>query len=185
MIARSVDQNQPAAGARGHSRYALSAKYDFTDPDRETLNEGGVNIARNMFNGVRTYGYRTLVDPVEEPQWVQLNATRMIMAIKAEAEDIAEGFVFENIDGRGATIGAFYGSLVGMLVPYYERGALYGRSPQEAFAVDVGGQVNTPTTIADGQINAVISVRTSPFGELIQIYIVKRPLPEFVGQPLS
>lgn len=185
ITARLGSSTEPAAGANGQARYALSVKYDFSDAEREELNEAGVNIARNMFNGVRTYGYRTLVDPIDYPDWIQLNGVRTMMAIKAEAEQIAEEYAFKNIDGRGINFGKFGGSLMGMLIPYYERAQIYGATPQEAFYVDTGPAVNTPETIADGQTRAVIAVRTSPFGELVVIDIVKRPLPEFVGQALA
>lgn len=185
ITARLGSSTEPAAGANGQARYATSVKYDFSDTDRETLNDEGVNVSRNMFNGVRTYGYRTLVDPIDYPDWVQLNGVRTMMSIKAEAEQIAEEYAFKNIDGKGIHFGKFGGSLIGMLIPYYERAQIYGETPQDAFYVDTGPAVNTPVTIADGQTRAVIAVRTSPFGELIDIEIVKRPLPEFVGQALA
>lgn len=177
MTARIPNPNQPAAGVNGMSRVALSVKYDYTDTERSSLNDAGVDIARNMFGGVRTYGYRTLVDPNVQPEWLQLNAIRTVMTIKAEADEIAERHIFMQIDGKGLEISAFHGDLVGMLIPFYETGALYGETPDEAFYVDTGSQVNTPATVADGQLRAVIGIRTSPFAELVYIEIVKLPLP--------
>ena len=186
MIARMLNPNDPAAGVNGMSRLALRSKYTYSDTDRETLNNAGVNIAREMYGGVRTYGYRTLASPVTLPQWVQLNAIRTIMAIKAEADSVAESYVFAQIDGRGISISSFGGALSAMLAKYYEEGALYGRTPQEAFAVDTGSQVNTPASIADGQLKANILVRTSPFGEMVNIDIIKMPLPSTTAaSPLS
>ena len=45
----------------------------------------------------------------------------------------------------------------------------------EAYVVNVGPSVNTPATIADGQLCAVLSVRMSPHAELVRIQIVKYP----------
>lgn len=185
LSARQLNANEPAAGANGIARYALEVVQDFTDEDRETINEGGANIARNMLGGVRTYGYRTMADPNALPQWIQLNAIRAVMAIKAEAELIGEEHIFKQIDGRGVRIAAFQGALIGMLVPYFEAGALYGATPDEAFAVDCGAAVNTPETIANGELRANIALRTSPFGELVVIDIVKQALPTSAGQPLA
>jgi uncharacterized protein len=178
LISRLSNPNQPAAGVNGMARYATAVKYDYTDAERESMNAAGVNIARNMFGGVRTYGYRTLVDPNRMPEWLQLNSLRTVMAVKAQAEIIGENYVFSQIDGRRINIGAFNGELTGMLIPFYREGALYGETPADAFYVDTGPLVNTPDTIADGQLRAVIGIRTSPFAEMVEIEIVKLPLPD-------
>ena len=39
--------------------------------------------------------------------------------------------------------------------------------------VNVGPTVNTPATIQAGQINAVVSLKMSPFGEFVNISIAK------------
>lgn len=177
MMARNPRPNEPAAGAQGVSRYAIQAKYDYTDTERQTLNDAGVNIARNILGQVRTYGYRTLVNGTLLPQWLQLNSVRTIMAIKSKANEVGEIHMFKGIDGRGRELSKFNGDLTGVLIPYFEDGALYGDTPEEAFYVDTGSLVNTPTTIAAGQLKATISVRTSPFAETVDIEIVKVPLP--------
>jgi hypothetical protein len=58
-------------------------------------------------------------------------------------------------------------------MPFYLAGSLFGTTPDEAFFVDVGETVNTPTTIANNELHAVIQLRMSPFGEEITIEIVK------------
>jgi hypothetical protein len=52
-------------------------------------------------------------------------------------------------------------------------GSLFGEVPDDAFFVDVGPTVNTNATIQNNELNAVITVRMSPFGEEINIEIVK------------
>lgn len=178
LMARIRQANVPAAGVNGQARYAVGVVGTFTDTDREDLNEGGVDIARPMFGGVRTYGYRTLADPQTLRQWIGLNNARLVMEIKAKAYAIAEDFTFSQIDGEGVVFERFAGQLDGMLVPYYESGQLYGTAADEAFFVDVGNAVNTPTTIADGQIRAVIYLKASPFAELVHIDIVKQQIAE-------
>ena len=178
LMARQPNANVPAAGKNGESRYAIGVVGGFTDPDREELNTGGVDIAREMFGGVRTYGYRTLADPAKLRGWIGLNNVRLVMEIKAKAYAIAEDFTFHQIDGEGIVFEKFAGQLTGMLIPYFESGALYGTAADEAFFVDVGNAVNTSETIADGQIRAVIYIRTSPFAELVHIDIVKQAVTE-------
>jgi hypothetical protein len=50
---------------------------------------------------------------------------------------------------------------------YFNLGALYGASAEEAFAVDTGPQVNTLATIAAQEVHAVVRVKVSPFGEWV------------------
>jgi hypothetical protein len=177
MIARSdglYNPNVPAAGANGASRFAIDLDNTFTDANYEALNDGGVDMARLIYGGVEAYGYRSLVDPNgTDADWLDFGNCRLNMAICAQADVIAERYVFSQLDGRGHTISQFGAELRAMLVPFYEAGALYGTTSEEAFYVDVGAQVNTPETIANRELHAVIEVRMSPFAELVVIEIVK------------
>jgi hypothetical protein len=168
-----------AAGPLGISRFAIDLTAAFTDPERQDLNEAGVDIARNVYGQVETYGYRTLADV--NTGWLSLGNARLNMEICAKAEAIGERFMFTQIDGRRVRISQFGAELSSMLVPYYEAGSLYGTTAQEAFYVDVGGSVNTDASIAAGELHAVIGVRMSPFAEYVVIEIVKvaadQPLP--------
>lgn len=169
-----LSPNEPAAGLNGISRYALDLTQTYTNTEREELNEGGVNIARVLYGQVRTYGYRSLVNPLTAANaWLMLSNARVYMAIAAQADVIAERYVFAQLDGRRRKVAQFGGELTGMLIPFYESGALYGATPDEAFAVDVGAQINTDESMAAGELRAVISLRMSPFGELVTIEIVK------------
>jgi uncharacterized protein len=169
--------NEPAAGELGKARYAIGlSQLAWTDTDRTTLNDNGVNVARVMFDGVRSYGYRTFVDPNGALQdWVALSGARLAMQLSALAYQIAEGFEFRQIDGAKHTISEFGGALTGMLLPFYDQGALFGSTPEEAFLVDVGDSVNTPATIAARELRARLAVRMSPFAERVLIDIAKVP----------
>lgn len=177
MMARndvSYSPNVPAAGDLGQAQFATDVNLRFTDFDYQTLNEGGVDMARLIYGGVRTYGYRTLVDPASPAGvWLDLGNARLNMSIVAQADSIGEHYVFTQIDGRRVTINEFGGDLRAMLVPMYEAGALYGATPEEAFDVNVGPSVNTEETIANGELHAVIQVRMSPFAEWVVIEVVK------------
>jgi hypothetical protein len=105
--------------------------------------------------------------------WISLGNARLNMAIVARAGQVAERYVFSQIDGRGKRIAEFGGDLRAMLVPFYEAGALYGTSFDDAAIVNVGANVNTPETIANGELRAQIQVRMSPFAEYVLVEIIK------------
>jgi phage tail sheath protein FI len=172
----AVSPNFAAAGIQyGQALYpiALSQK-KFSDADRQELNANGVNIAVQQFGGIMAYGYRTLTDPNLDPNWIQFTNSRLYMAIVAQADAIGENYVFSQIDGKGVTLGKFNGDLTAMLLNFYNEGSLYGGTSDQAFTVDTGPSVNTPQTIAAGEIHAVLRVKMSPFAELVVIEIVKR-----------
>jgi hypothetical protein len=171
--------NTPAAGDNGVSIYAQDlTQASVSDIIRGQLNTGCVDVVRRMFGGIRVYGWRSLVDPIAEQGWVNFGCARLYMAIAADANDVAEGFVFDTIDGAGHTISAFNGALAGMLQVYYNTGDLYGASATEAFFVDTGSQVNTPQTIANHELHAVCYVKMSEFAEMVQIEVYKKPIQE-------
>lgn len=176
---RSNNANVPAAGANGEAKYVLATTQSWSDADRETLNDGGVNVGRDVFGTVRTYGYRTLVDPAGvDADWLSLGSVRLRMQLVYEAEVIGEGFVFAQLDGRGHKIAEFHGALTGMLSQYYDGGALFGETPDDAFEVDTGANVNTVESLAANELRAHLSVRMSPFAELVVIEIIKVPITE-------
>jgi hypothetical protein len=177
IIARNdshgLSPNVAAAGVNGVSSFSLDVEKRFTDTEYTSLNAASVNMAQYRWGALETFGYRTLVDTAQVPQWWSFGNARLRMGIAADAGAIAETYVFSQIDGRGLTIAAFGGDLRGMLVPYYEAGSLFGATAEEAFQVNVGPAVNTPTTIANGELHAVIMVRMSPFAEWVVIEITK------------
>ena len=172
---------RPAAGDDGISRYAIGlTQVQFTDTDRQDLNNSGVNVIREMYQTFRNYGWRSLADPVLDQNWVNLGYARGLMAIANEADIIGETFIFELLDGQRRTINRFGAALTGMLIPYWVDGTLYGETPDQAFFVDVGTSVNTIETIADFELRAAISVKLSPYAEHVVIEIVKKLITEEV-----
>lgn len=167
----TLSPNVAAAGVNGQSRFAIDLTATFTDAEREELNDAGVNIARLVYGGVRTYGYRTLASL--DSGWGMLSNARLNMEIVAKCEAVAERYLFAQIDGRRVKLGQFGADLSGVLVPYYESGSLFGESVDDAFYVDVGPQVNTLESIAAGELHAIVGLRMSPFAEYVVVEIVK------------
>jgi phage tail sheath protein FI len=184
IIARNdgsgISPNIPSAGELGQSDTGLDVKYSFSDADQDTLNSNGFNLLKIVNGGVRVYGYRTLSDPADatEKEYLAFSNARLFMAIEAELDAVAERFVFRQLDGQRRTISEFAGALTGVLLPYWQRGSLYGGTPGEAFRISVGPTINTDATMAAGELHAVIGLRMSPFGEEIIIELVKTRITE-------
>lgn len=165
--------NTPGAGANGRARSVVGLTATFTDAQLDTLNDGGINVARMIYDQPTTYGFRSVADKDDYPLHWQFSWLRTDMQIAAKAEQIAERFLFQIIDGQGHLIAQFNGELASMLRRYFDIDALFGDTPDEAFRVDTGSSVNTTDSIADGRLRAVLSIRRSPFAEQVEVEIVK------------
>ena len=179
LLARSdaatQNPNLAAAGTNGVARNALGLTQTYSDADRQRLNEAGVTIAIQKYGTIRTYGARSTVDPANLT-WLWFGGAREVCAVAHEADAIGENYVFKQIDGQGTLFAALNADLKGMLLEHYSRGALYGATPEEAFSVNTGASINTPATIANGEVHAIIRLRTSPTAEWVHIVIVKTAL---------
>jgi phage tail sheath protein FI len=98
------------------------------------------------------------------------------MAIAFDGDAAMENYVFQQIDGKGHLFAAVEADLAGICLRYYNLGALYGENPEDAFQIDTGAAVNTIDTIRNGEIHAVVRLKTSPPAEWVQIEIVKVPV---------
>lgn len=179
--ASGLGVGQPAAGDQGESSYASELSQPaWAESTRQSLNDGGVNVIIDRFGAIRTYGWRSLVSPVADPDWVDLGHSRLFMAIAGEAAAVGEGFLFREIDGQGKLISDFGAALTAMLMKFWQVGDIYGATAAEAFFVDVGSTVNTPESLAQNTLKAVLNVRMSPFSEFIPIEVVKTSITEAV-----
>lgn len=183
LIARSEGEgnnpNKAAAGPRGKSRYATDLVTKFTDTERGELDEAGV-ITSIMVRGIiTTYGNVTCVNQTTEPNWKSFSASRLVMGVAAKANEIMESYDFEEIDGHGLVFKKLEGDLSGAAcMPFYLANALYGQTPAEAFFVNTGPDVNTPTSIAAEELKAQIGIRVSSSASFLETEVVKVPITE-------
>jgi phage tail sheath protein FI len=167
----------PAAGEKGQSATAIGLSQDYRlKSDRDTLSDGGVDIFRLLFGGVRLYGYRTVANPSSQQPYIQASQVRYIMSAKARLRAASEAFVFRKIDARGHLFIDFQGALQAVLLDDYNLDELYGATPAAAFAVDVGPSVNTDQTIANGELHAVVAIHVTPFAERVIPELAKIPI---------
>jgi phage tail sheath protein FI len=185
LIARNdlaAGPGSPAAGERGQTQYIMAlSQAAWDDTTRQTLNGNGIDVIIGKYGGFRNYGWRSLADPVADPSWIQFSNHRLAMAVIAQLNPILEQFLFDVVDGQGTIMSQFNGALKAELLPFWSSGQLYGTDASDAFYVDTGPSVNTPATIANGELHAVVSLRMSPFAELVVLELVKRSITQAVA----
>lgn len=165
--------NIAPAGKNGRATTALGLTLTWSEADRQELNEAGVNVARIVKGEVRTYGFRTLADRAKYPLHWQASNLRLDMAIAARADSILEEHVFAEIDPKGIEASTYGGELSAMLDEYVGMGAIWPLRDGRKFAVITDSTVNTPTTIADGQLKATMTYARSSFAEAVTLEVVK------------
>lgn len=178
--------NQPVAGVQhGQSRWVAGlSQPEPTGADREVLNDAGVNVAvggGDQGVGPMTFGNRTLRSASTDPLWTQASGSRLAMAIAARGDAVLLRYVHAQIDGKGHTQGDLNGQLQAILADLYDRDALFGDTPSEAFAVDTGPAVNTTETIAAGQLRASVAFRASPGADRVTLELVRVAVTEAIA----
>jgi hypothetical protein len=140
--------NEPVRGA-------VDLTYRVTKVEQDVLNPAGVNCIRFFpAEGIRVWGARTLA--AEASEWRYLNVRRLFNMLKESIADGTRWIVFEPNDGLlwrsiRRDIGAF-------LTRVWRDGALYGRTPQEAFFVKCDEETNPPEVRDAGQVVTLIGV---------------------------
>jgi uncharacterized protein len=122
-----------------------------------------VNIIRPFPGyGIQIWGARTLSTDV----WMRfLNVRRAVSAIERRCKAALDQLVFEpNTPVLWAQVTQ---SVVGVLMPMFEQGGLRGSDPSQAFYVRCDASVNTPDTIAAGQIICEVGVAVAAPAEFI------------------
>lgn len=178
--------NQAAAGDSFALKYVTgflgtAGAPPFGQTDIDSLNAAGINTWNTVFGVPQNYGFVSSILSTSDSNYWQFNHGRTRMAITALFQVIGQAFVFSQIDGKGLDLRAFGGKLASSLQEGFVRpGALYTQAPDgsqdQGFVVDVGPSENTPTTIASGQLNGNVSVRYSPFAQLVQLNLNAVPV---------
>jgi hypothetical protein len=178
-MALGMSANEPAAADNGILSRVLDFTQTWSDEQRENLNKNGVNVLMDVYGTPKIYGWRTTADPVNDKLWIALSNSLLHRQIIALSNVVMERFVFRQVNT--SLMSRFGAALVGhVCMPLYEQGALLGDTPQEAYKVDSGTNVNTPEVIENNELRAVISVRMAPFGEKLTVYLVKYAVNEAI-----
>lgn len=181
LDAKTGNPNKAAAGKNGAIDFATGLTQNaWTEAERGQLNDAGVNVIREVHEQIKVYGWRSVASTISEAKWKSLGAARTVMAVAAEADIIAEAHAFEDLFPQGDEITKFGGDLSAMCERFYQIGALFGDTSEDAYSVNVSPEVNTIETIDNGELHAIIALKTSPFAERVYIEIVKVALSESV-----
>lgn len=159
-----------AAGVQGISLDAVSLSDLRTDARRETLKNAQVNTAKLVGGQYRNYGFRTLADLDELPQWWDLSGSRVVSALCAQAAIIDEQFVFEQIDGSGKLIARYEAQLRAACKALVDIGAIF------AYDVDTSAAVNPLSNLQQGLVTATVYLSVSTFAEHIVTNITRRAI---------
>jgi uncharacterized protein len=129
-------------------RGALGLKYGITKGEQDLLNPKGINCIRSFPNrGIRVWGARTVSS---DASWRYVNVRRLFNMVEQSIEIGTQWAVFEPNDHRlwkrvSRDITAF-------LLRLWRQGALFGKTPEEAFYVKCDEETNPPEVVDAGQL---------------------------------
>ena len=132
------------------------------------LNPQNVNCIRAFpGRGIRVWGARTLSN---QPAWVYINVRRLFLTAGRWIERAMVAASFEPNDARlwariSRELTAYFEGL-------YDRGALKGRSPAEAFYVKCDAETNSQEVIDNGQVIVEIGLAPALPNEFVVIRII-------------
>lgn len=186
MIARNDLQpgggnpNLAVAGVNVLPQYAIGVTAERSDAARDTLTAAQVNTFKTVAGQLRNYGYRTLADLGELPQWWDLGGSRTVMDVRAHIRSASEDAVFAQIDGDANAENRVNGLASARCLELVRLRALFNRDangePIAPFTVDTSRAVNPVSQVAQGRVKARVGLRTSPYVEHLDVTIVKHKL---------
>lgn len=167
------------AGELSVAKFVLGPEVELTRAQGDALDDTRVSAIRTIAGTTRLYGYRSLSSDVNN--YALLIGRDVLNTVAYEAEARLEQYVFQTIDGTGGLLSKVAGTLVGLLDPMRAAGGLYervidGEQIDPGYSVDVGPTVNTVAVLGANTVAAVIALRVSPVGSLIDLTIVKAGL---------
>jgi uncharacterized protein len=148
---------------------ALALEVVLTDEEQGPLNELGINVIRKFSSeGIKIWGART-ISPVTP--WRFINVRRLVTFIEIT---IQKGTRFAVFEPNNLTLWKQVKRLVtNFLTGLWTDGALRGDTPDLAFRVRVDETLNTPDTLALGQLIVEVTVVPTTPAEFIIFQVVQ------------
>jgi uncharacterized protein len=146
----------------------LDVATTLTDGQVGTLYAGGVNCIRALpGRGIRVWGARTLGDDL---LFRDVTARRVVATVGRWIERFMTGLVHEPNDVRLWV--RIMRELTAYLDGLFRRGALRGRSAEEAFYVKCDSETNRPETVDAGLVVTQVGVAPSVPAEFVVVRII-------------
>jgi hypothetical protein len=147
----------------------LAPGVDLTDAEHGTLNDAGVNCLRNSGGrGIRVWGARTLSG---QPQWRYINIRRLFLTLTRWIRQNMQDIVYEGNDP------SLWERVAQRLTVHcqdlFDRGALMGDSPAQAFYVKCDDETNTRESREAGTIIADIGLAPAVPAEFVVVRITQ------------
>jgi phage tail sheath protein FI len=137
-------------------RGALGLRYTVSRGEQDILNPKGINCIRDFSRrgrGIRVWGARTVSS---DASWRYINVRRLFIMIEQSIELGTQWVVFEpNDHGLWKKITR---DLRAFLYRIWRTGALFGKTPEEAFYVKCDEETNPPEVIDAGQVITEIGI---------------------------
>jgi hypothetical protein len=149
----------------------LSLQTSLSKTDQTVLFANNVNYLRPFTGrGIRVWGARTLSrDP--NSNWQYINVRRLFITVGRWLEQFMTQLPFESNDAR------LWVRIVREVNAYlngvYQRGALKGQTPEQAFYVKCDPETNPPEVRDAGQVVARIGLAAAVPGEFIDVRIIR------------
>jgi hypothetical protein len=159
------------AGDAGITRFSLGAERTLTADEINTLDDDAVTTFREILGGVRLYGWRSL--SLNTADFRNLSSRDYLNELSFRGRRALERFAHATIDGKGQLFQQVANELVALVAPVAAAGGLFAGQEDPGYRVDTGPGVNTPQSIAAGEVRAQLSVRLSPIGSLVRLTIRK------------
>ncbi len=146
----------------------LDLQSDLTEAEVGRRSAQGVNCLRALpGRGIRVWGARTLS---ADPTWRYVNVRRVFLAIGRWVQDYMGGLAFEPNDVRLWV--RVMRDLTAFLDGLHQRGALQGRSAEDAFSVRCDSRTNPPSSIENGDLVVEVGVAVAAPAELVVARVV-------------
>jgi uncharacterized protein len=146
----------------------LDLEVNLTNAQQDLLNPEGVNCLRAFpGRGIRIWGARTLS---RDPAWTYINVRRLFLTVGRWIERNMAAAAFESNEPRlWARIGR---ELTAYFTDLFRRGALKGRTPQEAFYVKCDAEINPPAVREAGMVVTDIGLAPVLPAEFVVVRVI-------------
>jgi hypothetical protein len=147
---------------------ALDLRSNLTDGEVAALTAAGVNcLVAQPGRGLRVWGARTLS---KDPAWRHVSARRVFLTLGRWLERFMLGLVHEPNDLRLRI--RVMREVTAFLDELFARGALMGRSPEEAFFVKCDDETNPPEIIDAGMLVMQVGLALTAPAEVVVVRVI-------------